>query len=153
MVDGITLDQMSCFDFRDAKAKYFERAMTIHRVDLHQELLRLALDGQDNPASLTLATAVEAVDEQGYIHLSNGTRIPADLIVGADGVHSTIRKAVLDRELQTSAVSDLSAFRLLIPTSEIERKESLTRLCKSKVSGSTIFADTTENIHERHIVW
>ena len=153
VVDGITLHQMSYLDFKDAESKYGERAMTIHRVDLHQELLRLALDGEDNPASLTLATAVEAVDEQGYVHLSDGTKLHADLIVGADGVHSTIREVVLGGELQTPAVSNIGAFRLLIPTSKLERNASLTRLYKSKVSGATILADPTETVNERHIVW
>lgn len=153
IVDGITLNQMSCLDFSDCEARYGERAVTVHRVDLHKELLRLALDGEDNPASLTLATTVEAVDDQGYVKLSNGTKVRADMIVGADGVHSTTRKTVLNGELQTPAATDVSAFRLLIPTPKMEAKESLTRLLKAKVRGSTLIADTSEKVKERHIIW
>lgn len=152
IMDGITRQQMSCLDFSDCKAKYGDRAVTIHRVDLHKELQRLALEGEDNPASLTLASTVEAVDEQGYVTLNNGTKLHADLIIGADGVHSTTRKTVLDGELQAPAATDVSAFRLLIPTSKLKDKESLTGLLKAKVQGSTLIADTSEKVKERHII-
>ena len=152
VMDGITMHQMSLLDFRDCRARYGERLATIHRVDLHNELLRLALDGEDNPASLILATAVEAVDDKGNVNLSNGTKLHADLIIGADGVHSTTRRTVLDGELQTPAATDVSAFRLLIPTQKFEGKDSLSRLLQGKAQGSTLIADTSEKVKERHIM-
>ncbi|KAL8832098.1 MAG: hypothetical protein Q9191_000477 [Dirinaria sp. TL-2023a] len=155
IMDGITRQQLSCLDFSDSEARYGGRAVTIHRVDLHKELLRLALEGEDNPASLKLASTVEAVDEQGYVTLNDGTKLHADLIVGADGVHSTTRKTVLNGELQAPAATDVSAFRLLIPTKKLkdQASESLSGLLKAKVQGSTLIADTSEKVKERHIIW
>lgn len=155
IMDGITRQQISCLDFSDSEARYGGRAVTIHRVDLHKELLRLALEGEDNPASLKLASTVEAVDEQGYVTLNDGTKLHADLIIGADGVHSTTRKTVLNGELQAPAATDVSAFRLLIPTKKLKdhASESLSGLLKTKVQGSTLIADTSEKVKERHIIW
>jgi len=46
-VEGTTLDQIQSLNFRDAAERYGVPLMAIHRVDLHNELLRLALDGKD----------------------------------------------------------------------------------------------------------
>jgi salicylate hydroxylase len=126
--------------------------MAVHRVDLHNELLRLALDGED-AASLRLGTKMNKVDDQkGVIELDDGSVHQADLIIAADGLHSFMRSAVLKQKSKPSPTG-LSAFRFLIPTDKMESDDALRKLLKWKVQGSTIMADTTDTVNERHLVW
>ncbi len=126
--------------------------MAVHRVDLHNELLRLALDGQ-NAATLRLgARVIKVTAEEGIVWLDDGSVHQADLIVAADGLRSVIRSAVLKQESKPSPTG-LSAFRFLIPTKKLESDHALRELLKWKVQGLTIIADTTDTTNERHLVW
>jgi len=125
--------------------------MAIHRVDLHDELLRLALDGED-AASLRLGTKMNKLnDQKGVIELSDGSVHLADLIIAADGLHSFMRSAVLKQKSKPSPTG-LSTFRFLIPTDKMESDDALRELLKWKVQGSTMMTDTTNTINERHLV-
>ncbi|KAL9607647.1 MAG: hypothetical protein Q9167_007461, partial [Letrouitia subvulpina] len=125
-----------------------ERLMAIHRIDLYNELLKLALEGTDNPALLRLGIAVEDVDTtDGSLFLSDGTKCHADLIVGADGTHSATRRSVLKSKDQP-AMTGMSAFRFLVPTDRIENEASLCGLYEWKSSGTTIFVDTSDKTVE-----
>ncbi len=46
-VENTTLNQIQSLNFRDAAKRYDVSLMTIHRVNLHNELLRLALNEKD----------------------------------------------------------------------------------------------------------
>ncbi len=151
-VHGTTLDQISTLDFRDAAERYGVPLMAVHRVDLHNELLRLALDG-GNAASLHLGAKVKKVDpEKGAIELEDGSMHHADLIIAADGLHSALRSAVLKQESKPLPTG-ISAFRFLMPTRRLESNRALKKLLEWKVPGSTIMADTTDTVNERHLVW
>lgn len=152
-VDGISLSPLTALDLSNAEAKYGAPMMAIHRVDLHSELRRLALEGDDNPAELVLATAAEGIDDEGRLLLSDGSTHRADLIIGADGVHSVVRRAVVGEEADLAAETDMSAFRFLIPTSRLQGDPALEKLLQWKSPGATIFADTLDKAHERHLVW
>ena len=156
-VDGMTLKQLSAVDFEHAQEKYGAPFMSIHRVDLHKELLRLALhaaEGEENGAVLRLASPVVDVNiEDGIIELEDRSKHEADLIVAADGLHSILRSAVLKREAKPIS-SGLSAFRFLVPTKKLEEDPAMANLLKWKVPlSATILADTTETVKERHAVW
>jgi 2-polyprenyl-6-methoxyphenol hydroxylase-like FAD-dependent oxidoreductase len=45
-------------------------------------------------ANVRLGLTVESVDEDGHVVLSDGTEGDYDLVVGADGIHSTVRRLV-----------------------------------------------------------
>ncbi|SPQ24127.1 7d72baf0-676a-4bb0-bb57-3aabac544c45 [Thermothielavioides terrestris] len=96
---------------------------TLHRVDLHRELLRLATDAG---AEIRLATTVVRVDETGVVVLKGGTELRADLVVAADGVHSLAREYVLNGRPTKAVHSGLAAFRFLIDT-ETCRKDDFLR--------------------------
>lgn len=73
------------------------RLMSIMRPDL-EEALRESL-----PASVRLRYGVtfeqiENNDDGACVHTSDGRRIDADLVVGADGIHSAVREAVFGPE-------------------------------------------------------
>ncbi|KAI4209663.1 MAG: hypothetical protein LQ351_007417 [Letrouitia transgressa] len=133
-------------------SRFGEGFMAIHRVDLHNELLKLALERTDNPALLRLGIAAEDVDAiDGSLLLSDGTKCQADLIVAADGTHSAIRRSVL-KSVEQPAMTDMSAFRFLVPTNKIEDERSLCELYKWKSSGTTVFVDNSDKAVERHLM-
>ncbi|KAK6951599.1 hypothetical protein Daesc_006121 [Daldinia eschscholtzii] len=149
VLNGVTLEPLHRADLINAKEEFGAPLYTVHRVDLHNELLRLtsALD-------LQLASKVVSANaEEGFVLLEDGTRYDADLIIGADGLHSVLRGVVLgDQEAAKSTPSGLSTFRFMIPTSDLEDDPHFRELQKSKGRGNSVLADTTSQI-ERHMVW
>ncbi|KAJ7661965.1 FAD/NAD(P)-binding domain-containing protein [Mycena polygramma] len=93
-----------------------------HRTDLHDELKRLAIgeDGAGPPARLHLGQEVEICDPiAGTLTLKNGQVHQADLIVGADGIHSTTRTSVLGC-VQKALPSGISTFRCMFDATKLE---------------------------------
>lgn len=94
-----------------------------HRVDLHEELKRLAKseEGEGRPATVELKSEVVGYDpEAGSITLSNGKIVTGDLIVAADGVHTGAVEAILGHRNPALPTTNYNfAYRFLIPSSEI----------------------------------
>jgi len=71
----------------DQRAKYGAPYVTIHRADLHAELMKAA-----QAAGVTLLQDAAVTDSEGNsVILHDGRRMEADVIVGTDGVKSVIR--------------------------------------------------------------
>lgn len=73
----------------DFVAKYKAPWYFFHRVDLHNELRRLAIEPtpmRSSAARLHLATAVSKLDLDGTIHFDDGTTVKKDLVIAADGI-------------------------------------------------------------------
>ncbi|KAF7289631.1 FAD/NAD(P)-binding domain-containing protein [Mycena chlorophos] len=108
--------------FEKAKADGVN-ALTCHRSDAHDELKRLAIGDTDDgytSAELQLGSKVVGCDpEAGSITLASGEVVVADVVIGADGVHSTIRKSILG-ETVTASATGWSCFRCLLDTSNLE---------------------------------
>lgn len=89
--------------------------LQLHRADL-QQLLRQAVREQAQ-ISLTLDTPVEALDAQGArVRTPHGWQ-SADLVIGADGIHSRIRECLFGA--QPARFTGQTAWRLLIPTRQL----------------------------------
>ncbi|KAJ6620032.1 FAD/NAD(P)-binding domain-containing protein [Mycena sp. CBHHK59/15] len=90
------------------------------RSDLHDELKRLAIsEGEGPPARLHLGNKVLSCNpDAGTVTLSNGQVIEADLVIGADGIHSAIRTEVLGY-FQEAIPSELSCFRGVFDASKV----------------------------------
>lgn len=90
-----------------------------HRVDLHSELKRRATmeEGQGTPATLRTACKVVDVNTDGTITLASGEQLHADVVVGADGVHSMTRYALPGSQGIKPFGSGKSAFRFTMPRS------------------------------------
>ncbi|KAJ7059651.1 hypothetical protein C8F01DRAFT_1145259 [Mycena amicta] len=91
-----------------------------HRSDLHSELKRLATLDSDGapgtPATIRLKSQVVSCDcERGIVTLANGETVTADVVVGSDGIRSTIRTSILGHE-QSAPPSGRAAFRAVIET-------------------------------------
>ncbi|KAJ7089954.1 hypothetical protein C8R44DRAFT_990801 [Mycena epipterygia] len=79
-----------------------------HRSDLHAELERLALGpGDGPPAILHLGSKVVGCDtETGSISLSDGRVVESDLVLGADGISSTMRTVILGHVQKSISCGD-----------------------------------------------
>jgi hypothetical protein len=88
-----------------------------HRITLHNALKDAALKAG---AVLKLSSPVAEVDpESGLVTLKDGTQNTADVIIGADGVHSITRKYVQGGRDKKPISSGKSAFRFLIPRQKV----------------------------------
>ncbi|KAF7327206.1 FAD/NAD(P)-binding domain-containing protein [Mycena kentingensis (nom. inval.)] len=87
-----------------------------HRSDLHNELKRLATSGdamEAPPAELFLGQKVVSCDpDAGSITLASGEVVVGDVVVGADGVHSVVRAAVIEDQVQ-AAPTGWACFRAI----------------------------------------
>ena len=156
VLDGLSLASMASTELGDAEQRYGAPIFTVHRADLHNELMRLAttsIPGQKEVSLEVAAKVKTAFPEAGIVQLENGTTLKADLIVGADGLHSVIKPTVLHGKSPASRSSGMSAFRFQIPTDMLKTNEHFQKLLKSKGRGSTVLADTKQLTSERHLVW
>ncbi|KAF8130426.1 hypothetical protein K438DRAFT_1788711 [Mycena galopus ATCC 62051] len=92
-----------------------QNGMFCHRSDLYEELKRMATgEGEGPPAKLRLGAKVVACDvEEGTVTLHGGEVVRADLILGADGIHSIVRDHVLG-SIVNGQDSGLSCFRAVL---------------------------------------
>ena len=129
--------------------------MTVHRVDLHNELLRLATTehyGDAPEAKLLLSSkVVGASADDGTLTLADGRIMEADLIIAADGVHSVLRDVVLEPEAPQASATGLSSCRLLIPTKDFLDDTTLLSCLRTTCTGPTVLVDPSKR--ERHMVW
>ncbi|PSN74359.1 FAD/NAD(P)-binding domain-containing protein [Corynespora cassiicola Philippines] len=87
-----------------------------HRVSLHNELKQMATTekGKGKPAVLKTRSRVQDCTTDGVVTLASGEKLEADLIVGADGVHSRTRYGLPGSQGIKTFGSGKSAFRFLL---------------------------------------
>jgi salicylate hydroxylase len=156
IIDGVSLNLAKGMDFSPLREKFGFSAYAVHRVDFHTELLNLAqkpgVSGEE-PVVLHLASAVVLGDaEEGWIQLEDGSKHYADLIVGADGIHSVIRPIVTGTQ-DKPKLTDLSAFRFLIPTKSMRDDPALNKLMAWKTQGAATLANPFDAVPQRHMMW
>ncbi|KLO06774.1 FAD/NAD(P)-binding domain-containing protein [Schizopora paradoxa] len=105
----------SCWDSETMTDRYGAGYYHLHRADLHRILFDRAISSPN--VSLKLGTRVTSIDPDApSVTLSSGDVLSADLIIGADGVHSLVRHAVVGRPAHAQRTGD-AAYRAVIPTS------------------------------------
>ncbi|KAJ6534394.1 FAD/NAD(P)-binding domain-containing protein [Mycena capillaripes] len=98
-----------------------------HRSDLQDELKCLAIkEGEGGPpVELLFDSEVVSCDpEAGTITLGNGETIHADVVIGADGIHSVVRTSVLGHVVDAPA-SGWTCFRCLFDASNLNEFDDL----------------------------
>jgi salicylate hydroxylase len=90
---------------------YGERTYTVHRADL-ADAIRSAVP----PDAVRLGkrcTSVTVRGDSAVLAFTDGTSTEADVVIGADGVHSVVRGAVV--EPAPATFSGICAFRAVVP--------------------------------------
>ncbi|WP_439572127.1 FAD-dependent oxidoreductase [Phreatobacter sp.] len=87
------------------------RIVMFQRQEIVDLLSRAALAAG---ARISLASRVVGADPQGALLLEGGERLEADLVIGADGIHSNVRRSVAGD--LTLGKHRKGAIRMLIPT-------------------------------------
>jgi salicylate hydroxylase len=96
------------------ESMYGERMWTAHRADLHDAIRAAVPD-----VSVRLGKRCVEIDRDGprpALRFADGTAVEADVVVGADGIHSMVRAALTVPAPAT--YSGLSAFRALVPAEQ-----------------------------------
>ncbi|KAL2846350.1 putative salicylate hydroxylase [Aspergillus pseudoustus] len=115
---GATLKSLVEVDCSQFPKTYGASFFFAHRVDLHTELQRLATAplGTGSPVEISLRSeVVDYAADEGSVTLSDGSVHRADLIVAADGVHTTAIHQIIGRAVP-AAPTGSAAFRFLIPS-------------------------------------
>lgn len=154
--DGPTFGSVTSFDLTDAELRFGAPLHTMQRADLHGELHRIAtmeISGLPDIV-LNLGRKVLTVEPAtGTIHLEDGSTAKADLIIGADGLHSILKPLVLEGHPQPPVKTGLSAFRFQIPTESVLDDPDYVLLAAAKGHGPSILADTADENTAEHMVW
>ncbi|KAF3067609.1 3-hydroxybenzoate 6-hydroxylase 1 [Trichoderma lentiforme] len=149
-IDGLTYNTLNQLDLSNAQRAFGAPVRAVHRVDLHTELLRLATmsgEGLSQPVTLKLGSQVTEAHPDGTIVLQDGSIHTADLVVGADGLRSVVRDAVLSEDDQAKPVhSGQAAFRFLVDTSTLRSDPALASLADGNTDQLSLFADTSETL-------
>ncbi|KAE8442928.1 hypothetical protein EG329_002532 [Mollisiaceae sp. DMI_Dod_QoI] len=156
ITDGVTLTVLNSMDLTESAKRFGLETFAVHRVDMHNELLRLALEpeGDLKPVELKLSSrVVDGSAAEGWIQLEDGSKHFADLIVGADGIHSVIKPMVIGRDQVKPKSTGLSAFRFLVPTERLKENPEFEALMKWKTPGASTLADPKDPCPERHMMW
>ncbi|MFJ3670778.1 FAD-dependent monooxygenase [Streptomyces sp. NPDC090106] len=90
---------------------YGERTYTVHRADLLDTIRRAVPEGWVRFGAR--CTAVEPGSDGAVLRFADGGRAEADVVVGADGVHSVVRGTVAEAE--PPEYSGICAFRAVVP--------------------------------------
>lgn len=107
-----------------------------HRVDLHNELKKLALrnDGTGPGVNLYLGVKVVRVDvDITEVESDDGQIWKGDLLIGADGLHSFVRSAALGMNLAKGELSEdvgWNIYRWLLDTKDVEADPELKPLMR-----------------------
>lgn len=114
-------------------ARFGADRVLYHRQDLHSALRDAATSTQlaGEPVEIRTTCPVKSCDpEGGVVTLESGEQIQADLVIGADGIKSVIRTAVLGEHCP-AIPTGLSAYRVLMPLERIQDIEGLPDCIKS----------------------
>jgi 2-polyprenyl-6-methoxyphenol hydroxylase-like FAD-dependent oxidoreductase len=100
-------------------------SVNVHRADLHRVLLEAAADVPLRPG--VAVTGVTAIGDEVEVAFDDGSSGRWDLVVGADGVHSAVRRALLGEAGCRTRYSGQTCWRFaieapdLVPTTTIEQ--------------------------------
>jgi salicylate hydroxylase len=90
---------------------YGEQTYTVHRADLLATIGRAVPEGTVRLGRR--CTDVVVRDERPVLRFDDGEAVDADVVIGADGIHSVVRRALVASQAPT--YSGLCAFRALVP--------------------------------------
>ncbi|KAJ5612033.1 Monooxygenase FAD-binding [Penicillium lagena] len=107
--------------------KTFGQQVVLHRADLHNALIAKALE-LDN-VKLRENSAVTSVQfNPASVTLANGSIVRGDVVIGADGIKSTVREHLLQDSSTKAIATGDAAYRIMLPRSVMEKYAELKTL-------------------------
>ncbi|KAL2867819.1 FAD/NAD(P)-binding domain-containing protein [Aspergillus lucknowensis] len=157
LVLGESLRYAHNIEFPDFAKDYGGPWYLAHRVDLHSELRRLATDpeGLGRPAEIILRAEVTDYDpEKGSISLADGSIHQADLVIAADGVHTSAIRHVLGHEAPATATG-WAVFRFLLAAEDLRQDPEVRPLVETGATqlGDGVMRIMTAEGSMRRLVW
>ena len=128
VVNAATLENMApTMDWRDFDVRYGLRFKTAYRIDLHEELVRVAMaaetsESSGRPVTIRAETAVTSYNgDSGSVTLATGEVLAADLIVAADGVRSqaAAKQIMAPQACPEIDSSSTVVYRFSLPTKDV----------------------------------
>ncbi|ORY60950.1 FAD binding domain-containing protein [Pseudomassariella vexata] len=122
ILNGMDMQMMVPNYYVHIQENYGSPIYSVHRVDLHDQLKTLATgeNGPGQPCKLHVrATVVDYDPVHAKITTADGTVWQADLIIAANGVHSTAREHVLATDESQASDTGWATMRWLVPTEEL----------------------------------
>lgn len=113
-----TGDLLGSIPFKDREKEFGAPYYHIHRADLHEIIVRQVL--KLDPDCIHTGAKAEAYEESATgvtLLLADGSRVTSDVLVGADGIKSAIRKQVLGPDPVTYT-GDVS-WRAVVPVERL----------------------------------
>jgi salicylate hydroxylase len=117
-----------------SRETYGAERMLYHRVDLLEALKEAAAttDSPGKPAEIILSSRVIDCDtSSGTVKLVDGTSFSGDLIIGADGIHSKLRKCVTGSDIG-AVPTGTSAYRIIVPTTQLMENPQISSVIDPK---------------------
>jgi 2-polyprenyl-6-methoxyphenol hydroxylase-like FAD-dependent oxidoreductase len=111
------------------------RSLMVFRGDLEAVLYDAA---RNHGAEFRFGTTVSAIDqttERVRVTLSDGSAEEADLLIGADGVHSATRKAVFGAGYEVDLPFIVAAFSLAEPVAGVPESSAMTFIGTGRTAG------------------
>ncbi|KAG2199135.1 hypothetical protein INT47_009874 [Mucor saturninus] len=113
----------------DLEDKYGYPYFLIHRADYIQLLCNAATE---IGAEVLVNAKVKYIDDaKTSVRLHNGTVFTADLIIGADGIRSKVRTAVIPEKVIEPRRSDNCAYRATVPAAAIQADSEISHLLEN----------------------
>jgi salicylate hydroxylase len=102
--DAVTGEELTRQSLKgEFEERYGAPYVVIHRSDLHRVLLEGCQAAGVTLVNDVLVESVETVNGRGIVHTAAGVDYEADVVLGADGLKSTLRPLVADDEPVSSA--------------------------------------------------
>ena len=108
-----------------AEEKYDAPQLTIHRADLLN-----ALQDALEPGTIRFGAAVTGLDQDGTpaLVMEDGNRVEADVLIGADGIHSALRTAMFGQD--KPRFTGLVSWRAVVPRNAVAGLSNLDSFTK-----------------------
>lgn len=137
VLDGASLSLTLEESYQDCEEMFGAPWYSLHRVDMHSELRRLAEEesGEGEPVKLFLEKEIVDLDcDLGTIVSKNELPVRKDLIVLANGVHCTLQHHVTQESVPAKDLGTVT-YRALVPMQEIMQHENLRSLFQNQDPG------------------
>ncbi|KAJ5894521.1 hypothetical protein N7495_006212 [Penicillium taxi] len=109
-------------DYDDIRHLWQAEYYLVHRIDLHNHLKKRALETATLHTSCRIIT-INAESDRPSVTLADGRSFEADVLLGADGIHSQTRGAIAPEAPAPYPVGK-SCFRWLLPIDQLKEYES-----------------------------